>query len=133
MKKKIIKTDFVKKHEHKKIKNNGEIFTPEFLINEMLDKIPSDIILNCSKKILDNCCGNGNFLWVILQRRLANGSTHKEALSTLYGVEIDEANYNECKKRLAMNSEDPEILHIINNNIKKGDGLVDQFNEFYEL
>jgi len=40
-------------------KATGEVFTPVELVNEMLDKLPSDFTLP-GKTVLDNSCGNEN-------------------------------------------------------------------------
>ena len=48
--------------ENKKSKKIGQVFTPEYLVNNMLDYIGyigSDII---RKHIIDNSCGDGAFL-----------------------------------------------------------------------
>ena len=44
-----------------KKKENGEVFTPMVLINEMLDKFPKDIWKNKILKWLDPATGMGNF------------------------------------------------------------------------
>ena len=38
----------------------AEDFTPEPLINEMLDKLPQEVWSDPSKTFLDNSAGNGN-------------------------------------------------------------------------
>lgn len=45
-------------------KSTGEVFTPNILVEEILDKIPIDP----NKTFLDNSCGNGQFLIGILKR-----------------------------------------------------------------
>ena len=49
-------------------KETAEDFTPEPLVNEMLDKLPQEVWSDQSKTFLDNSAGNGNFLVAILQR-----------------------------------------------------------------
>jgi len=55
-----------------RIKRTAEIFTPAFLVNEILDKLTEygPEIWNEEKTFLDPACGNGNFLIEILKRKL---------------------------------------------------------------
>ena len=102
----------------------GEVFTPKELVNRMLDKLPQDELFNPTKTIGDiSGCGNGNFLVEVLNRRLKAGTNHKDALKTIYGVDIMEDNVQECKERLAMGSTDAEIWEILNHNIICADAL----------
>jgi len=41
--------------------NSNDICTPMECVKEMVDSIPSDFWLTEKMKILDSCCGNGNF------------------------------------------------------------------------
>jgi len=117
-------TENKRKHTPEKIKQNGEVFTPEPLVNQMLDKLPQGELLDPLKIIGDiSGCGNGNFLFNILERRIAAGISHKNALQTLYGVDIDETNVFECKQRLALGSRDTNIWKILDRNIICADAL----------
>jgi len=53
---------------YEKRKENDEVFTPPFLINEMLDKLPPEVWRDPSKTWLDPCSGIGNFSVIILKR-----------------------------------------------------------------
>ena len=111
-------------HTKKKIKENGEVFTPVTLVDEMLDKIPQDVLLDPAKTVGDiSGCGNGNFLIRVLERRMEAGVSHLDALRTIYGVDIDETNIFECKKRLSLGKRDKEIWEILNRNIICADAL----------
>jgi hypothetical protein len=108
----------------KRKKELGEVFTPSSLVNEMLDKIPSTVLLDSSKTIGDVAgCGNGNFLIEILNRRLAAGVSHLEALKTIFGVDIMADNIAECKQRLSLGSTDTDIWTVLNHNIICADAL----------
>ena len=48
---------------------------------------------------------------------------HKQALSTIYGVELDERNAEECKQRLLRDSTDEELITIVDHNIICADAL----------
>jgi hypothetical protein len=51
------------------------------------------------------------------------GISHIDALRTMYGVDIDQTNVEECKERLSLGSKDEEILSILNRNIILADAL----------
>jgi site-specific DNA-methyltransferase (adenine-specific) len=53
---------------HQKRKENDEVFTPNSLINDMLDKLPEEVWSNPDKTWLDPCAGLGNFSVQILKR-----------------------------------------------------------------
>ncbi len=51
-----------------KRKENDEVFTPPFLINEMLDRLPDNVWSDPNKTWLDPCAGIGNFSVFVLER-----------------------------------------------------------------
>jgi type I restriction-modification system DNA methylase subunit len=51
-----------------KRKENDEVFTPPFLINEMLDRLPNNVWSDPAKTWLDPCAGIGNFSVFVLER-----------------------------------------------------------------
>jgi site-specific DNA-methyltransferase (adenine-specific) len=53
---------------YEKRKDNDEVFTPPFLIEEMLDKLPKTVWKDPIKTWLDPCAGLGNFSVLILKR-----------------------------------------------------------------
>jgi hypothetical protein len=98
----------------KSIKQFGDVFTPIALVNDMLDKLPSEVWSDPNKKWLDNACGTGNFL-VIVYQRLMDGlknvipneeERRKHILeSMIYGVEIQEKYVFLTELRLDLNQE----------------------------
>jgi hypothetical protein len=58
---------YLKPNETQK-KNNGEVFTPLNLVNEMLDKLPVGVWSNPGLKWLDPAVGIGNFPILIYER-----------------------------------------------------------------
>src|ERR1700728_215325 len=78
----------------------GEVFTPGFLVEKMLDLVPNEVWNDSSKTFLEPSCGNGNFIVAIIRRKLKHGSTIEQALSTTYGVDIQQDNIQECKERI---------------------------------
>ena len=53
---------------YEKRKDNDEVFTPNSLINDMLDKLPEEVWANPAKTWLDPCAGLGNFSVQVLKR-----------------------------------------------------------------
>ena len=115
-----------------RIKKTAEVFTPQSLVIEMLDKLEEEnpiLFTDPSKTFIDNSCGDGEFLGEIVIRKMERGGCSLvQALSTTYGVDIMEDNVEECKKRLAGPNPTPEILEILNKNIICADGLTFDYN-----
>lgn len=80
-------------------KQTAEDFTPLWLVNQMLDKLPSEVWKE-GKTFCDPACGNGNFLVEVLKRKLKLGHGQETVLSTIYGVDISGINIRECRLRL---------------------------------
>jgi len=121
------------KHDSKDVKSRGEVFTPTVLVNEMLDKLPPEVFVDKSKTFIDNSCGNGQFLYYVMLRKMENiiksekGITlykaHRLALTTIYGCELDANNAEECRKRLLNGSTSQELRDIVDRNIITADAL----------
>lgn len=91
-------------------KNKGQFFTPEWVVNLMLDL--SGFNSNNSKiidmKIIDNSCGDGAFLIEIVKRiifKSKNMNLSNEKISSIlenniYGIELDSIAFNNCYKNL---------------------------------
>lgn len=84
-----------------------QVFTPENYVRELLDSV--GYIKNLyGKRILENSCGDGNILAVIVQRYIddcrKNGFSRtkiKNGLSRdIYGVEVDSMQYKKCIQKL---------------------------------
>jgi hypothetical protein len=104
-----------------RVKATGEIFTPTPLVQEILDRLPTAVFSNPDKTFLDPSCGDGQFLGEVLIRKMENGSTFEQALSTIYGVDLMQDNVDECRKRLLCGRQDLE--HIVQKNIICYNGL----------
>lgn len=95
----------------------GEVFTAEREVNAMLD-LTRDI--NYASRFMEPGCGSGNFLVVILERKLALVRALPEvraakgigrqaeyetksliALASIYGIDIDTVNITEATERLS--------------------------------
>lgn len=104
-------------------KSLGEVFTPQFLVERMLSHIPKKVLHDCSKTVLDNSCGNGQFLVQVMEERIMAGNTHEQALKNIYGIDIDELNVKETKERLLKGSESKKLKEIVDRNIICADAL----------
>lgn len=115
-----------------RIKKTAEVFTPQHLVIEMLDKLEQEnpeLFTDPTKTFIDNSCGDGEFLGeIVIRKTERSGCSLEQALSTTYGVDIMEDNVEECKKRLAGSNPTPEILEILNKNIICADGLTFDYN-----
>lgn len=91
-----------------KHKTLGQVFTPNWIVNEILDLIHYNTKDILTKYIIEPSCGNGAFLEEIVKRYINiakenNYTTNqiKEGLEKyIYGVEIDKIEYNNCINRL---------------------------------
>ena len=100
-----------------RIKKNGEVFTPEAIIEKMLENCPEKDWADPSKTFLDPTCGNGQILCCILKRRLEAGVSKRDAILTLFGIELMEDNVNLARKRLKEILDTDEFDDIIKHNI----------------
>ena len=112
-----------------RVKATGEVFTPAELVREMLEQIPIEQFQDPSKTFLENSRGDGQFLGEVLIRKIENGSTFEQALSTIYGVDIMIDNVDLCRERLLCGQE--HLRHIVEKNIQCRDGL--KFGYNFEL
>ncbi len=95
----------------KRVADHGEVFTNEREVNAMLDLVKQETE-RIDSRFLEPACGNGNFLAVVLRRKLSivedrykkNQNDWERyaviAVSSIYGVEILEDNAQECRERL---------------------------------
>ncbi|MDR2708538.1 MAG: methyltransferase [Elusimicrobiota bacterium] len=74
--------------------NSNDICTPMDCVKEMVDSIPNDFWAGKNLKILDSCCGNGNFHAYIAS---------KTDLSNLYFNEINEKRIKNLKSYFGEN------------------------------
>ena len=83
--------------------HNEQIYTPSKVVNFILDNVGFNNRYGIDgKHIIDNSCGNGNFLVEIVKRIFQFiSNVDKEYLETyIHGIEIDEYAYNETINRL---------------------------------
>jgi len=111
-----------------RVADHGEVFTPPWLVEAMLDLVKEETE-RIDSRFLEPACGSGNFLVQILRRKLAAvelkyGRSEFEkqhyallALMCIYGIELLPDNIGECRSNL---------LEIFTNYL-----CVDESNELY--
>lgn len=94
-----------------RVADHGEVFTPEWLVEAMLDLV-KDETERIDSRFLEPACGSGNFLVKILQRKLAAvevkfGKSEFEkqhyallGLMCTYGIELLADNITECRANM---------------------------------
>lgn len=107
-----------------KVKSQGQVYTPFSLVNKTFDDLEllrADAFTNEEYTFCDTMCGNGKFLYTVLERKMKNGISHEQCLRTIYGVDLDPVSINECKDILLMGRED--LRYIVEQNIVCADAL----------
>jgi len=129
-----------------RIQKHGEVFTPDWVVNDMLALLP-DEVWKAEKTFLEPACGEGAFLVEIYRRKLnnKNSETQEEwewqaviATSSLYGIELLEDNAKQCAMNLFQafskiydkkfpNTQDEDLIKtiqfLISRNIIQGNAL----------
>lgn len=104
-----------------RVTSTQEIFTPTAMVRDILDKLDPTVFSNFDQDFIDPTCGDGQFLGEVLIRKMENGSTFEQALSTIYGVDLMPDNVKLCQDRLLCGQE--HLRHIVERNIVRADAL----------
>ena len=95
----------------KRVAEHGEVLTGKREVNAMLDLVKQETE-RIESRFLEPACGTGNFLAEILERKLrvvekryAKSQLEYErnavvAVSSVYGIDIQEDNVRQCRQRL---------------------------------
>lgn len=128
-----------------RVADHGEVFTPPWLVEAMLDLV-KDESERIDSRFLEPACGSGNFLVAVLKRKLAAvqlkyGKFDFDrwhyallALMCIYGVELLADNMDECRANLIEIFADfldlkPEqdlyraAYHVLQHNLVQGNAL----------
>ena len=129
----------------KRVADHGEVFTPEWMVDAMLDLVKEESE-RIDSRFLEPACGSGNFLVKVLKRKLCAvelkfGKSEFEkqqyallALMCAYGIELLEDNIIECRANmlevladyLRINDTDDlyeAASHVLSLNLIQGDAL----------
>jgi hypothetical protein len=94
-----------------RVADHGEVYTGAREVNAMLDLVAHETE-RIDSRFLEPACGNGNFLSVILERKLAIVEQRYSrvqleferyavlAVSSIYGIDILDDNVRQCRQRL---------------------------------
>jgi len=129
-----------------RVQKHGEVFTPAWVVNDMLDMLP-DEVWEAGKTFLEPACGEGAFLIEVYKRKIEkiNVGTQEYwewqaaiATSSIYGIELLEDNAEQCTMnlmriftkfydRLFADTQNEEVIKtmqfILNRNIIQGNAL----------
>ncbi|MDC1498564.1 SAM-dependent methyltransferase [Amylibacter sp.] len=129
----------------KRVADHGEVFTPDWLVDAMLDMV-KDETERLDSRFLEPACGSGNFLIKIFKRKLAAvelrygksdfDRNHYALLSLMciYGIELLKDNISECQANMLdilasyLNIDIQDNLYrsasyVLSQNIVHGDAL----------
>lgn len=107
-----------------RINKSGEVFTPDWLVDEMVTELISSVdITDSGFTFHDSSCGDGQLLVGVLIALLKAGISYKDALSRVTGTDIMMSNIRLCHERLSLN--DKILREIVERNIKIGNCLDD--------
>jgi hypothetical protein len=139
----VAKHDLIR--SQKRVADHGEVFTPPWMVEAMLDLVKSETE-RIDSRFLEPACGSGNFLVRILRRKLAAvelkyGKSEFErqhyallALMCIYGIELLPDNIAECRANLLqilaeyLNLDGASTLYraasyVLSQNLVRGDAL----------
>lgn len=128
-----------------RVADHGEVFTPEWIVEAMLDLVKGETE-RIDSRFLEPACGSGNFLVRILRRKLAAvelkyGKSDFEkrhyallGLMCLYGIELLPDNISECRDNVLeilanyLNLDETDDLYraaayVLSQNLVHGDAL----------
>ena len=97
----------------KRIRDFGEVFTPEKYVNQMLDMLDRSVWTDTNAVFFEPTCGHGNFVKAIVERRLdsffrkakrqkiknPHFYTVANTLNNLWAIDIDSNNIEFCRKQ----------------------------------
>jgi hypothetical protein len=129
----------------RRVADHGEVFTPQWLVEKMLDLVKGESE-RIDSRFLEPACGSGNFLVLVLHRKLAAveakyGRTEFErgqyallAVMCTYGIELLSDNIAECRANmlevladyLNLNQTDELYLaasYVLSQNLVHGDAV----------
>jgi hypothetical protein len=129
----------------RRVADHGEVFTPQWLVENMLDLVKGETE-RIDSRFLETACGSGNFLVPVLKRKLAAVEAkfgkpdferrHYSLLAVMctYGIELLTDNIAECRKNMLelfadhLNLEETDELYraayyVLSQNLVHGDAL----------
>ncbi len=134
-----------------RVSEHGEVFTSPHLAEAMLDLVKDETV-RIDSRFLEPACGSGNFLVIILQRKLdavvkKYGKSDFEnrhysllAVMSIYGIELLTDNIAECRQNVLdiltahLKLDDKDTLlnaasYVLSQNLVHGDAMTMQTND----
>ncbi len=128
-----------------RVADHGEVFTPDWLVEAMLDQVKGESE-RIDSRFLEPACGSGNFLVRVLARKLTTAEKRYAqsdfersnysllGLMCIYGIELLPDNVAECRKNMLevfdvfLGLSPDEALHkaaeyVLSQNIVHGDAV----------
>lgn len=128
-----------------RIADHGEVFTPAWMVEDMLNLVKSESE-RIDSRFLEPACGSGNFLKAVLVRKLRTVNTRYKkseferrhyalfSLMCIYGIELLADNVEECRQNLLdifnefLNATEDDLWkhaarNVVSVNIIQGDAL----------
>lgn len=102
-----------------RINRTGEVFTPNWLVDQMLNEIPEDFFKN--ETFTDTSCGDGQILAGVIIKKLEAGLTIEQALESIRGIDFEDSNVLLARTRLSCGLDN--LYAILERNITQGDSL----------
>ncbi len=118
-----------------RIKARGEVFTPDYLANEILDSAIEHFTAEEQTNFIksnwvDPAVGDGALLGAVIISKMKCGASFIDAIKSIKGYDIEQSNINEAINRLSCNNDEArQILKknlicqnagtILNNNYEK--------------
>ncbi|MBQ9441735.1 MAG: Eco57I restriction-modification methylase domain-containing protein [Selenomonadaceae bacterium] len=132
---KILDTEnLIKSRE--RVQKFGEVFTPQRIVERMLNELPQEFFSDLNQKFLEPAAGEGAFLTEIFRRKLNFADSPEkilQALKSLFAIELQQDNLLSLRKNLEKifleHCPDPtqkilsELKKILHENFVEGDAL----------
>ena len=116
-----------------RIRKYGEVFTPEWVVNDMLDMLEKESpgCFAPEKTFLEPACGDGAFVMEILRRKFERcrcPGDYRTALESVYGFELQADNVRACIRNVTelcygYFRPTKQDMQIINDHVIQCDGL----------
>jgi hypothetical protein len=139
----------------RRVADHGEVFTPQWLVKNMLDLVKGETE-RIDSRFLEPACGSGNFLVPVLQRKLAAvqakfgksdfDKRHYALLAVMcsYGIELLPDNIAECRANMLevfasyLNVVETDELYraafyVLSQNLVHGDAMTMLMHDGYPI
>lgn len=103
-----------------RIKARGEVFTPDYLANEILDSAIEHFTAKEKTNFIkstwvDPACGDGSLLGAVIISKMKCGASFIDAIKSIKGYDIEQSNINEAINRLGCKND--EAIQILQKTI----------------